>query len=309
MPNKKKVAAKCESVAVQDDYAERVGNLHWMARQHAELAVYCAAAAGAVMLAKKKTLTHGHFLPWLATVKLQDGKEIGQRTAYNYMALATGIAERFRAMPAPQRTKLLSANLNNDGANQPNYPPEGNLQPGFKFGDQADPALPVLEILASLKPGNVEDYRMAIVRELMRTITNGENLKQLYFDWGIMKAPAQIGGYHPTSKPPRTLEQQREFVIERTRENWKDVIRVVRYQGLEDMDWGLLDTMEIEGMIADFDELSTKMKTALRARRTHGGRKQDQAEILKKKGLENAGAVPRRGSDVGTSPLLGIPNP
>jgi len=40
-------------------------------------------------------------------------------------------------------------------------------------------------------------------------------------------------------------------------------------------------------MIADFDELSTKMKTALRARRTHGGRKQDQAEILKKKGLEN----------------------
>jgi len=164
------------AVADQDEYAERVVSFHVAAGQHASAAVYCAAAAGAVMLQRKKSLGWGKgFTKWKENLVLPDGKRLAPTTADRYMALAKEIAARLKIQMAEN----------------PNAPLVGDLPKG---------QVSALQLLAEFDPTEVNTLRRQAVAEAVREVTNEQSLTQLYFDWGIAKRPKHRGGDHGGGK-------------------------------------------------------------------------------------------------------------
>lgn len=152
---------------VVDEYATRVGYLHHAAQQHANASVLCAAIAGAVMHAKKMVCKHGEFTTWLETVAEANG--ITARTCRNYMAVADEMTTRLKALPKRKRVSFLG-----DGSDSP------------------DSKRPLLQLLADMNPANLDELRAAAVAEAVREVTNDQTLRQLYFDWGIMKDRSNV---------------------------------------------------------------------------------------------------------------------
>lgn len=242
------------AVVPADNHAERIKALDAMASQHASLAVYCAAAAGAVMLAKQKMCKHGEFLPWLTTVRRGDGEIINQRTAYRYMDLATGISTRFKALPDDQKEALLA--------------PAGGLTPNLtrrvKFGAQS-----VIQVLAALDPTKLESLHNSVASVIIREVTRQENLTQLYFDWGISRHPGKLGGYHPSTKPPETPAEIETRRTETARRDWCQVMSNLESLALKESGYKLLHHNEIEAIIGNLDEVSTLLKKYQREKSRH----------------------------------------
>jgi hypothetical protein len=175
-PARKGKSTAVAVVTPADEYAARVVAFEVSAEQHASAAVYCAAAAGAVMIQKKAVAAHGEFLPWLEKLRLPDGRYIQVRTAQNYMRLAEEMAERILSMPNTKRVSYLGK------------------------GD-TDGKTSVLELLAKLDSSKADELHRSAIAEAVREITSESNLRQLYFDWGICKKPKTLGGARPGPSP------------------------------------------------------------------------------------------------------------
>jgi hypothetical protein len=231
------LAPETTDVTVQDDMASRVVTLHTLASQCASMAVYCAAAAGAVMLCKKKTLKHGQFLPWVSNIRLANGSPLGDRTAQRYMQLADEMVARIKALPNTTRVSYLG---------------EG--------------AASCLETLAAFEPTKLDDLRNHAVAELVSKATNEKGLRQLYFDWGIMKEPGKLGGkYHPRKQ--YTDEEIEAKDMELLRERWARLVQSLHFEA-EDGDWMKLAVSEVEAIIAELDDVSKRMKKFQRERKS-----------------------------------------
>jgi hypothetical protein len=157
-----KVKADAVAVVAPDAYAVRVGQLHEAAQQYANASVLCAAIAGAVMHQKKKSVKHGEFGDWIEA--LADEVGISRRTCTSYMALADEMAARLKELPKGKRVSFLGAELE-DGATK----------------------RPILQLLADLNPADLGSEQALLVADAVRDVTNDQTLRQLYFDWGIMK--------------------------------------------------------------------------------------------------------------------------
>jgi hypothetical protein len=250
-----------------DDLGQRVVNLHTMAGQCASMAVYCAAAAGAVMLLQKKQLKHGEFVPWVDRLCGTSG--FSQRTAYNYMSLAEQMSWRIKALPSATRKSLMRASSD--------FPHVGNLQRVANLKGEANKdganatgvpnfqrALPMIEVLAALDPAKIEELRQAPVLDLIRKVTNDQNLRQLYFDWGIMREQPKLGGHHPSKKPKLTAAQILELEKAENRETWTHLLITLKFQGLERASWidfSKSERIEIEAVL---DDVIKKIRASLR---------------------------------------------
>lgn len=251
MSNSKK-PIEPEVLPAKDELAQRVVNLHVMAGQCARMSVYCAAAAGATALMKKKTLKHGQFTPWLRTLVLADGREIGERTAFRYMALAKEMAARILALPKSTRVGFFKA--------LPTVPKLTRVS-------VLDASHPVIEILASFNPANINSLRDMAAAQMIRKVTSEESLRQLYFGWGIIKDPPRLGGHHPRKGPAPSAEDVVEHETKMARDEWNRFKETIAILGLEEKTWGVLPTPEIEGLISYVEDFLSALHSTVRERK------------------------------------------
>ena len=266
---------KADALAVvADDYAVRVGELHQAAQQHATASVLCAAIAGAIMHAKKKSVKHGEFMPWLQTV--MDENDMSQRTCYNYMSLADEMAARLKALPNTTRGLL-------GGGSAP-----------------ADGKRSLLQLLADLNPAELDSDQARLVASAVREVTNDQTLRQLYFDWGIMKnktatrtggdmevqawlqehypklagtklaaLPASIRAefiaYRESRKPTdaQAIEAQRE----QARRYWeRQRVYLAEFGGGDQPTWRMLPDQDLLQTMVVLEKVAREMKQILNAR-------------------------------------------
>ena len=138
---------------------EAAENWHYAAQHHAQIAVICAARAGAELNKIKAECGHGEWQ------KIVSSLPFSVSTAKNYRNLATQLADRLQ-----------------------------ELGTGAAF-----------ELLSLPEPENLADPIYAEQLEQINQVTGEQTLRQLYFDWGICKAPKQLGGARDP-KPPKPLE-------------------------------------------------------------------------------------------------------
>lgn len=135
----------------------------WVAasKQYAQIAVICAARAGAEFARIKGQCGHGE---WMKVLKLLP---VGKETVYKYIKVAEELQARLS---------------------------EG--------GDAFD-------LLQLPDPTRLIEPEYAETLEQINQVTGEQTLRQLYFDWGICKAPGgPAGGYHPgPAKGEATPEQ------------------------------------------------------------------------------------------------------
>jgi len=226
--------------SAQDEYARRVVNFHVAAEQHASCAVYCAAAAGAVMIQKKKVTPHGRFTPWLRSLVLPDGRCIGLRTAQNYMTLAREMEARIKLLAKTKRVSFL---------------PEKALKSGKSM----------MELLADFDPTKTHELRNAAIADAVKEVTGEQTLRQLYFSWDIVK-PAKTGyqKYTPAKKLSdlEKLKAQREAA----RHVWTRIRQNLEFDGIRECTWGLLPDSDREAIVSLLDEISRNIKKSLRGR-------------------------------------------
>jgi len=242
MVKRKTKALTPQVMPKQDAHAERVVNFHLAGKAHASAAVFCAAAAGAVMLQKKKELGHGKgFQDWKKNLCLPDGTPISLRTADNYLALAKQMVERIKALPKTQRVAFL--------------PPGANTKAIAK----ADAATSMVETLASFDPAKTEELRQQALESALQEITAGQFLTQLYFDWGIMRPPKT--GYqkhHPTTKTPDELYQE---AVEAT---WRELEQQLVNEGLQSKTYAFLNRDDIERIQGVLIDVNRNLREALK---------------------------------------------
>jgi hypothetical protein len=230
--------------AVRDEWAERVAKFHAAAEQHAGAAVYCAAAAGAVMLQRKKVIDHGRFLPWVRGLSLPDGRKINERTSRRYMALAREMAERIKALPKGTRVSVL---------------PEGASGRAPKLDSQQS----ILEVLASFDPFRVNELRQEAMAAAMKQVTGEQTLRQLYFDWGICREPARgYQQYYP--RKTYTDDEIQRAKWREVHQRWQEIQGSLQTEGLTERSWELLVVPEQEALVSLLDELSSEIKSARR---------------------------------------------
>ena len=144
MAKRKSKAITPEVMPKQDEHAERVVNFHLAGKAHASAAVFCAAAAGAVMLQKKKELGHGRgFTKWKEA--LAEASDMSAATADRYMALAIQMVERIKALPQDARAGFLADKANSSRVR--NLPEAGESD------------LSYLQALASFDPAKTHELR------------------------------------------------------------------------------------------------------------------------------------------------------
>jgi len=273
--------------AQRDEYAERFVSFHSAGQQHASAAVYCAAAAGAVAIRKKAACKHGEFLPWAKQLALNDGRSIDVRTVQNYMALAKSIADQIKALPCDARRALLPAG--------------DEIRNGVSYLAREDlPATTVLDLLADFDPTRAYELTHQAMARAVTQVTDGESLRQLYLDLGIVKPPAEhapTGGdvslqaflklKHPELVGTRVkdlpAEIQAEFAAWRKEQAQTDEQKIAadrefatRYWqrvrgdlaefGLRQSSWGLLSNGDKLALKVVLDDLSRALKANLAER-------------------------------------------
>lgn len=146
--------------------SEKVVQYHLAAERCANLSVWCAAMAGAEILAKKKELGHGNgFVEW------REALPFSASTAKNYVNLALQLEQRLNALPAERRALMLPA-----------------------VADAQAQAANMLQLLNLPSPMDVFNPAHEQIAEIIRDVTSGKTITQLYFDWEICKPPRQLGG-------------------------------------------------------------------------------------------------------------------
>jgi hypothetical protein len=193
-----------------EQLAARVVGLHMQAKQFASAAVYCSAAAGAIMLQKKAATEHGQFGAWLEQVASDLG--VSERSCQKYMALALEMVERIKLLPKTNRDSFLPATTK-------------------LHGDL--PAESILGLLAQFDPSKVNDLRTQKVIDLVKHVTGQSTLRQLYFDWNIAQAPKREGGdpeTPPEMAPPSDPMREADT-------DWTDLLKRIYDHGIKRKDW------------------------------------------------------------------------
>lgn len=193
----------------RDTLACRVIALHTEAKRFAALAVYCAAAAGATMLMRKREMLHGEFGEWLEQFGAEDCMGLTARTCQKYMRLALEMTERIKGLPKNE--------------------PAGSFLP--EAVSKRDPDEAILEGLSRLDPFKAKDIQVQRLVDLIGKVTEGLSLRQLYFDWGIVQKP-QEGT--PTGKPE--LMPPRNPMLE-AQTDWKPLLKSLYDHGITRKDW------------------------------------------------------------------------
>ena len=146
--------------------SDLVVQYHLAAERCANLSVWCAAMAGAEISKQKKELGHGGgFTTW------RNSLPFSQRTAANYVNLAKQLEQRLNLLPADRRAALLPA-----------------------ITDVQNQTENMLELLNLPSPMDVFNPAHTQLAEVIRDVTSGQTITQLYFDWDICKAPKRAGG-------------------------------------------------------------------------------------------------------------------
>jgi hypothetical protein len=129
---------------------------HWhkMAVQHSRIAIWCAACCGHELIKRKQEIGHGGWMKFLKALPFSD------QTARNYMVLAEEWESRTGQIP--------NAVWNLDA--------KALLAGGSKtFVD-------------------LDDAQITEISDATTVAVGEKSLRQLYFDWGICKAPYHPGG-------------------------------------------------------------------------------------------------------------------
>jgi hypothetical protein len=152
--------------------SEPVVRYHMAAERCGNLSIWCAAMAGAEILKKKKSLGHGNgFRAW------KEKLPFSIMTAHNYEQLAKRLEEKLNALPKAELLALLPA-INKSQSDVENR----------------------LSILSLPSPMDVFNSAHAQIAAIVKHITNGQTLTQLYFDWDIVAKPKLLGGYRESDK-------------------------------------------------------------------------------------------------------------
>lgn len=184
------------------DKGDRVVQYHFAAERCGNLSVWCAAMAGAELIKKKKETPRGSgFMTYLEQLPFSNG------TAHNYMNLAKKLEEKLLELPEDQRMALL--------------PELANAQKA------TESALQLLNLPSPMDVFNPAHERIA---DLIRTVTSEHTLRQLYFDWDIIKPPAQKGGLRRALSPVEKHERE----VSENEDIWRRIIAEIEMFGLQD---------------------------------------------------------------------------
>jgi hypothetical protein len=95
--------------------------------------------------------------------------------------------------------------------------------------------------------------------EAMQEITGGESLRQLYFDWGIMRPPKRgYQQYHPTTKTPDELMQE---AVERA---WLEIEQQLVHEGLQSKTYAFLGREDLERIQGVLIDVNRNLREALK---------------------------------------------
>lgn len=252
-----------------DDEDEKVIQYHQAAERCGHLSIWCAAMAGAEIIRKKQSLGHGNgFVAWKRALPF------GETTAHNYMNLAKRLEAKLKALPESDRAALLPqlAKTQRDASN-------------------------ALQLLDLPSPMDVFDPAHERISKLIRHVTNEQTLRQLYFDWEIVKAPAEKGGANQLNKflrekypnlvgtPARdlpknihkeflqwkhaqTLSPEEQVAQERTLANefWRKFLSRFHFNFYEadDLLWTNTDCEIRQALLSKFEEASAAIRKTLR---------------------------------------------
>lgn len=125
-----------------------------------------------------------------------------------------------------------------------------------------------LSLLSLPDPGELLKPEYADSVELVRGITGDKSMRQLCFDWDILKQPGKKGGDHGggLARANRTPEQIEEGITNAIRDNWRGLATTLNSNGLHEMTWGRLSLNEIKGLQALFSDLAAKMLKHINAK-------------------------------------------
>lgn len=176
---------KC-NINVTFDENEPVVKYHIAAERCANLSIWCAAMAGAEILKKKKELGHGNgFRAW------KEKLPFSLMTSSRYVELAKKLEEKLTALPQEELAALLPA-INQAQADVENR----------------------MTLLQLPSPTDVFNPAHEKIAAIVKHVTSGQTLTQLYFDWGICKQPKPLGGFHPSDHQIPTGEARKKLHAE-----------------------------------------------------------------------------------------------
>lgn len=244
MPAENTLPAK----VVADAHVKRVGLLHQAASTLSNGAIMCAAIAGAVMIQKKNSLGHGRgFTAWKESLAESIG--LASRTADNYIALADKMSERIDLLIAQDPHSKLSRKLLK-GANSHH---DANLPPATPNA---------LEMLAALKPADVNAIMKMPIAEAVRAVAPEDSLRQLYFAWGIVKEPKLKGGARTAGDAPKLTPEER---VECARSYWLGTITDLEDCEIssKDPNWGHLPKEERIRVVRFLQDLATHIAKSI----------------------------------------------
>jgi hypothetical protein len=204
-----KMAQRTEAqlAVYREEFAEiipAVERWHKMAVEHSRIAIWCAACCGHELLIRKKEIGHGGWMKFVQVLPFSD------ETARKYMDLATEWKDRVGQIP--------TAGWNLD---------KTNLLVG---GSRA-----VLDI--------TEEQFTEISNATTQAV--GETtLRQLYFDWGICKAPYHPGG-NMRKGDGKPAAVPLEMIQLTWRENWNKMVPEIYDQGIRKKTWVHLEDGEL----------------------------------------------------------------
>ncbi|NCC53402.1 MAG: hypothetical protein EOM20_19620 [Spartobacteria bacterium] len=185
---------------------------HLAAEHCGNLSVWCAAMSGAELIKKKKECKRGEFGPYKETLPFS------ARTAENYMNLAQKLDKRLKALPAEDARKLMPA-----------------------IGDMQHQAENMLALLNLPSPMDMLNPAHEQIANVIRKITNEQTLRQLYFDWDIVKEPKKLGGARDNTRGPIDPVQAAAEQKKINEDFWLRLIGKLEIEGITAKSWTDLD--------------------------------------------------------------------
>jgi hypothetical protein len=223
---------KKNRVSFLDD--DPVIRYHMAAEHCGHLSVWCAAMSGAELIKKKKELKRGEFVPYKQTLPFSD------RTAQNYMQLAHKLERRLKALPESDAKALLPA-----------------------IGEMQDNAENMLELLNLPSPMDVFNPAHEQIADVIRKVTNEKTLRQLYFDWDIVKAPKQLGGARDTTRGPIDPVQAAAEKRKINEDFWLRMIGKLEIEGITAKSWADLNKAQRKKLLETCVRLNKLIRETL----------------------------------------------
>lgn len=219
--------------AAKAEFAEilpAVERWHAMAIQHSRIAIWCAACCGHELLIRKKEIGHGGWMKFIKALPFSDD------TARRYMDLAVEWKARTGQIPHAVRNLESTAIL--------------------VGGSRAVIDLPEDQI------AEIVEHTTAVVGET--------TLRQLYFEWGVCKAPHRPGGRMGKggTRPTVTPDEIRETYAA----EWKRLVEALTQQGRRDKTHLHLTDGELEVHRAGIAYVLAELDAEISRRSKKGGR-------------------------------------